>query len=186
MKNILWLGLAASFLLANQVESRNLEHVIRCESNDFTPKQCQFPLAPRDAEIREVRMIRQYSSKPCIEGKTWEAGYGGIIVSNGCRADFAIVYQVSGDDRDDRYERHDRRRHDFDDNGDEHDERGRQGPSFAREDPTEIVMRAFAEILDRRPTRDELREFRSLITRHNWSERQLRQELRRRSRSEFR
>lgn len=175
MKNILWLIMAVCLLLPNRADSRDVEHVIRCESNGFTPERCQLPLAPGNAEINEVRMVRQHSTKPCIEGKTWEADYDGITVTNGCRADFRIIYQLSDSDRYDRHDRHDRRRHDSE-----------QDPSFGQEDPTDIVLRAFAEILNRRPTREELREYRYLITRNNWSERQVRKDLRRRSYSEGR
>ena len=129
-------------------------------------------------------MVRQHSSKPCIEGKTWEAGYGGITVTNGCRADFRIVYQLSDADRYNRHDRYDRRRHE--ENGYENENRREHGPSYGQEDPTDMVMRAFAEILNRRPTREELREYRSLIIRHNWSEGQLRKDLRRRGDSEYR
>ena len=186
MKNILWLITAVCLLLPNLAESRDVEHVIRCESNGFTPEQCQFPLAPKNAEIKEVRMVRQHSTKPCIEGKTWEANYDGITVTNGCRADFRIVYQLSDSDRYDRHDRHDRRRHYSEGNRYEDENRGEQGPSLGQEDPTDIVLRAFEEILNRRPTREELREYRYLITRHDWSERQVRKELRRRSYSEGR
>ncbi|EKD36268.1 MAG: hypothetical protein ACD_75C01575G0003 [uncultured bacterium] len=180
MKNILWLIMAVCLLLPNRAESRDVEHVIRCESNGFTPEQCRFPLAPGNAEIKEVRMVRQHSTKPCIEGKSWEAGYGGITVTNGCRADFRIVYQLSDSDRYDRHDRHDRRRQYSEEN------RYVEENSWKRQDPTDIVLRAFAEILNRQPTREELREYRYLITRHDWSERQVRKDLRKRSYSEGR
>ena len=125
-------------------------------------------------------MVRQHSTKPCIEGKSWEAGYGGITVTNGCRADFRIVYQLSDSDRYDRHDRHDRRRQYSEENGYVEEN------SWKRQDPTDIVLRAFAEILNRQPTREELREYRYLITRHDWSERQVRKDLRKRSYSKGR
>lgn len=179
MTYVLWMIPALFLLLPHRAEAREMEHIIRCESSGFAPAQCRLPLAPRNAEIKEIRMVRQHSTKPCIEGKSWEAGYEGITVTNGCRADFRIVYEIIADNRPDRYDRRDRHRHDRDDYRD--GERWDQGPDFHREDPTEIVRRAFREILHRPPTREELREFRYLITRQDWSERDIRRELRRRS-----
>jgi hypothetical protein len=167
-------------LLVNRAEANDVEHVIRCESDGFAPEQCRFPLAPRNAEIKEIRMIRQYSTKPCIEGKTWEAGPDGITVTRGCRADFRIVYELDSDGFD-RHDRRDRRRYGPEDNRYEGEDRWDHDPSFRHDPATDIVRRAFADILDRPPTREELQEFRFLIINRNWAEHQVRRELRRRS-----
>ncbi|KJS03540.1 MAG: hypothetical protein VR65_00830 [Desulfobulbaceae bacterium BRH_c16a] len=185
MKNFVYVTAIAIICLAlpSFAKSKDIEHVIRCESNDFASEHCQLPPAPRNAEIKEVRMVRQHSTKPCIEGKSWEADYDGIIVSRGCRADFSIVYQIS--DRSDRRhrqpdysERHPSERSDRYRNKDEFD--WGHGPSFRQEDPAAIVLRSFEEILNRRPSREEFREYQYLIINRNWTERDIRDDLRQR------
>jgi hypothetical protein len=37
-----------------------------------------------------VRLIKQRSDSPCIEGRTWGFNQNGIWVDRGCRADFAL------------------------------------------------------------------------------------------------
>lgn len=62
----------------------NRAQVVRCESPRGAPNQCRV-----DAR-GGVRMLRQLSSSPCVEGRTWGYDRGGIWVSQGCRADFEI------------------------------------------------------------------------------------------------
>jgi len=62
--------------------------VVRCESSDGRGREC-----PIDSHGR-VRLLRQLSGAPCIEGRTWGSGSGRIWVSEGCRGEFA----ASGDD----------------------------------------------------------------------------------------
>lgn len=183
MKNILWAVAAAHLclFLPDPAISREAEHIVRCESDDFTRQQCRLPPAPRGAEIKEIRMVRQLSSRPCIEGKTWEASSYGITVTGGCRADFRVVYQ----DRD-RRDRYDHQRQYGDRDGYGYRDRGPEDRSYRPDEATDIVLRAFADILNRRPTREELREYRYLIMERDWTERQVRRDLRRRSDSEGR
>ena len=55
---------------------------VRCESSDNRSRQCA-------ADTRGgVRLVRQLSSSPCVEGRSWGYGRDGIWVSNGCRAEF--------------------------------------------------------------------------------------------------
>ncbi len=55
---------------------------IRCESSGNRTKQC-------NAETRGgVRLVRQLSSSPCIEGRSWGYSRNMVWVSNGCRAEF--------------------------------------------------------------------------------------------------
>lgn len=176
MKNILaaiMVGNACLFVpqLAGAEEIR---HVILCESDGFAPHHCNLPLAPRHAEIKEIRKARQLSSKPCIEGKSWVADESGITVKNGCRAEFLVVFRVS--DRSERRERW----HERSDSGfrrEESEDWSRNAPRYI-EDPSDIVIRSFEEILERRPSREELRYYRDLIIEQNWTERQLRRDLR--------
>lgn len=60
--------------------------VVRCESSDGRTRQCA-------ADTRGgVRLIRQVSRGPCIEGRTWGWSRDGIWVTQGCRAEFATGY----------------------------------------------------------------------------------------------
>ena len=60
---------------------------------------------------------------------------------------------------------------------DDHDRRWDR-PSHFREDPGEIVMRSFSEVLGRAPSREEMRYYRSMILDRGWSERDIRRDLR--------
>ncbi|RYG19703.1 DUF3011 domain-containing protein [bacterium] len=45
----------------------------------------------RSVENSGVRLVRQISKKPCIEGRTWGYSSTRIWVDDGCRAEFAIT-----------------------------------------------------------------------------------------------
>ncbi len=56
--------------------------VFRCESSDNRQRQCA-------ANIRAgVQLVRQLSSAPCIQGRSWGYSGSGVWVSQGCRAEF--------------------------------------------------------------------------------------------------
>ena len=57
--------------------------VVRCESTDGRSREC-----PIDSYGR-VRLVRQLSGAPCVEGQTWRAADGRIRVTQGCRGEFA-------------------------------------------------------------------------------------------------
>jgi len=57
---------------------------VRCESVDGRRVFCRVDNGG------DVRIRRQLSSRPCIEGRNWDSNTRGIWVSNGCRADFAV------------------------------------------------------------------------------------------------
>lgn len=61
--------------------------VLRCESPDGRGRQC--PVDPRGG----VRLIRQLSRSPCVEGRSWGVYRGGVWVSHGCRAEFEVGYR---------------------------------------------------------------------------------------------
>lgn len=154
----LMLLLAAGF--ASPIAAETIRQTLRCESRDFDSRRCALPFPPRRAEIEEVRLVRQLSSKPCIEGRSWFVDDAAIIVQNGCRGEFQVVFETRrGFDRDDHDRRWDR-------------------PSHFREDPGEIVMRSFSEVLGRAPSREEMRYYRSMILDRGWSERDIRRDLR--------
>lgn len=62
---------------------------VRCESGDGRTRQC-----PADTR-GGVRLARQLSRAPCIQGDTWGYGRAGIWVTRGCRGEFELGY---GDD----------------------------------------------------------------------------------------
>lgn len=57
---------------------------VRCESIDGRTRQC--PVNTRGG----VRLVRQLSSSPCVEGRTWGSSRDSIWVSQGCRGTFAV------------------------------------------------------------------------------------------------
>ena len=58
--------------------------VVRCESFDFRDNYC--PVDTRGG----VRLVRQRSRSPCIEGETWGFDRRGIWVSGGCEGEFEL------------------------------------------------------------------------------------------------
>ena len=56
--------------------------VVRCESTDGRSREC-----PIDSYGR-VRLVRQLSGAPCMEGQTWRSAGGRIWVNQGCRGEF--------------------------------------------------------------------------------------------------
>lgn len=57
---------------------------ISCESNNNRQNRCNMSIR------RDVRLIRQNSGSPCIEGQTWGWDRNGVWVSNGCRGRFQV------------------------------------------------------------------------------------------------
>lgn len=54
----------------------------RCESQDNRTRHCR-------ADTRGgVRIVRQLSDSPCIQGRSWGYDNNGVWVSRGCRAEF--------------------------------------------------------------------------------------------------
>jgi hypothetical protein len=56
-----------------------------CESGDMRRHWCSEGL------YGEVRLVRQRSNSPCIQGQTWGRDRGGVWVDRGCRADFEVI-----------------------------------------------------------------------------------------------
>lgn len=146
--------------LAGPVAAETIRQTLRCESRDFSSRRCTLPPPPRRAEIEDIRLVRQLSSKPCIEGRSWFFDDSAIIVQNGCRGDFQVTYET--------------RRTPYYHPG----PKPWNPPAQFRGDPTEIVLRSFEDILNRPPSREEMRYFRSMIIDRGWSERDVRRELR--------
>ena len=91
-----------------------------CSSNGQR-QECQIP---GRGNPNDLRMVRQYSKQPCVEGNTWGRHGNRIWVDQGCRADFAIVARNNaGNDYDGRH-----------DNGPDydHDRDHQSGPGWDR------------------------------------------------------
>ncbi len=58
--------------------------IVKCESNDSGREYCGSYRAD------QVRLDRQISGSPCIEGRSWGVDGRGLWVDRGCRATFAI------------------------------------------------------------------------------------------------
>jgi hypothetical protein len=69
----------------NEFRGWGESYVVYCPSDDMQRAWC-----PADSRFG-VRMIRQRSQAPCIEGQTWGSGKRGIWVDRGCRADFSVT-----------------------------------------------------------------------------------------------
>ena len=57
---------------------------VYCESGDMRRHWCSEGIGAN------VRLVRQRSKSPCIQGRTWGVGRNGIWVDRGCRADFEV------------------------------------------------------------------------------------------------
>ena len=57
-----------------------------CSSNGQR-QECQIP---GNGNPHDLRMVRQYSQQPCIEGRSWGRHGNRVWVDQGCRADFVI------------------------------------------------------------------------------------------------
>jgi len=55
-----------------------------CESGDGKRHYCNV------GDRGTVRLVRQRSGSPCIEGRTWGRDQNGVWVDRGCRADFEL------------------------------------------------------------------------------------------------
>ncbi len=185
MKNIVAVTIfvCACLVAPKFAVSEQISHTIRCESEDFSPRRCELPVAPRNAEIQEIRKTKQLSSKPCFEGKSWSANESGITVRDGCRAEFVVVYRTS--DRSDRREGWHRNSDSRHRQGGSDEQYANSPPRYEEdaENPTDMVIRTFEDILNRRPSREEVQFYRSLILDRGWTERQIRNDLRNRGRS---
>ena len=69
----------------NELPGWGESYVVYCPSDEWQRTWC-----PADSRFG-VRMIRQRSQAPCIEGQTWGSGKLGIWVDRGCRADFGVT-----------------------------------------------------------------------------------------------
>ena len=60
--------------------------LVRCESRDNRSHSCNMSVGRNG----EIRLLRQLSDKPCVEGRTWGQSRSGVWVTQGCRAEFVV------------------------------------------------------------------------------------------------
>ena len=60
--------------------------IVTCSSNDGRRNWCDI------GNRRDVRLSRQISGSPCVQGQTWGIDNRGLWVDRGCRADFTVRY----------------------------------------------------------------------------------------------
>jgi hypothetical protein len=59
---------------------------VRCESRDNRSRTCQMSVGRHG----DIRLVRQLSDTPCVEGHNWGRSRSGVWVSGGCRAEFVV------------------------------------------------------------------------------------------------
>jgi hypothetical protein len=59
---------------------------VRCESRDNRSRTCAMSVGRNNG----IRLVRQLSDTPCIEGRNWGVSRNGVWVSGGCRAEFVV------------------------------------------------------------------------------------------------
>jgi hypothetical protein len=87
--------LFASLSLGSLVAFANhyFQESVTCESNDNRRNVCRI-------ETRGgVRLARQKSDAPCVQGRTWGYNRNAIWVDRGCRAEFEVGRYGGGGDR---------------------------------------------------------------------------------------
>ncbi|HEX8695221.1 MAG TPA: DUF3011 domain-containing protein [Longimicrobium sp.] len=122
------------------------QRLVTCQSYDGRTNHCRVDTRGG------VRLVRRLSEASCSRGRTWGTDRGGIWVSRGCRAQFAVGERYGDrdrwDDRDrDRWDDRDRDRWDDRDRG--------------RWDDRDRSYRARAEQVCRAAVRDRVRGARS-------------------------
>lgn len=58
--------------------------LVRCESLGTHRQECRTETGP------QVKLLRQRSKAPCVEGQSWGWSVEGVWVDHGCRADFKV------------------------------------------------------------------------------------------------
>ncbi|HTD95760.1 MAG TPA: DUF3011 domain-containing protein [Edaphobacter sp.] len=74
-----------------QPDYRGGNQIVTCSSNDGKRNYCNVDTR------RGVRLTRQISGSPCIQGNTWGYDNRGLWVDRGCRAEFAVGGGGGGD-----------------------------------------------------------------------------------------
>ncbi len=61
---------------------------IRCSSRNF-----KYVFCATESEPHNVRVVRRYSRRACVPGRSWGRNRRGIWVNHGCDADFAFRFR---------------------------------------------------------------------------------------------
>jgi hypothetical protein len=80
-----FLGLAMLLVLTGAMAMAQSNNVFTCSSDDGRLHSC------RVNTNQPIQFVRQRSDAQCIAGQTYGIDRGGVWVTNGCRADFAVV-----------------------------------------------------------------------------------------------
>lgn len=86
-RNAVWVdrGCRAEFILARGGQPQPPPfRLVTCSSNDGRRNWCAI------GNRRNVRLSRQISGSPCIQGQTWDIDRRGLWVDRGCRAEFQV------------------------------------------------------------------------------------------------
>lgn len=82
---VVLLALATAFAAAPaSAQAGYGSSIVRCESNDGRTRECPVGYA------RDVRLVRQLSRSPCVEGDNWGHDRRTIWVTRGCRGEFVV------------------------------------------------------------------------------------------------
>jgi len=79
------MGLTVLLVLTGAMAIAQNDNVFTCSSDDGQLHSCRV-----DTD-RPIQFVRQRSSAQCVEGQSYGIDRGGVWVTNGCRADFAVV-----------------------------------------------------------------------------------------------
>ena len=84
----LWVdrGCRADFSIGRGGPPPPQDRIVTCSSNNGKRNWCDI------GSSRDVRLARQISGSPCIQGSTWGLDNRGLWVDRGCRADFKVRY----------------------------------------------------------------------------------------------
>ena len=77
-------GLIALFLVTGALAMAQDNNVVTCSSDDGQLHSCRIN------SDQPIHFVRQRSDAQCVEGQTYGINRGGVWVTNGCRADFAV------------------------------------------------------------------------------------------------
>lgn len=79
---------AAAAAVAFAPGQAQAQQVVNCESFNRDQRVCAMDTTGG------VRLVRNWSETPCIQGRTWGLARGGVWVSGGCRGQFASNVQA--------------------------------------------------------------------------------------------
>ena len=78
-------GLTVLLVLTGALALAQNNNVFTCSSDDGQLHSCRVNTE------RPIQFVRQRSNAQCVEGQSYGIDRGGVWVTNGCRADFAVV-----------------------------------------------------------------------------------------------